>query len=422
MYCDSGAVFRLRQVSTRLSSASLLHFGRTEVRRRVKPAPLEYCIICAVLGLLILAACGTGPHPAPKANGAQPAKVAVKTAEMIEWKDSFEAPGTVRARTSSVVGARVMGYVREINVRPGDVVAAGAVIATMEARELDAAVRQAESGVAEARAARPEAESAIRSARAQLELAETTHRRIRELFEKRSVSRQELDEAQARVQVARAAVEMAEARRKQVDEKIRQGEEAVASARVMTGFTVIRAPFAGRVIARLAEPGVVASPGMPLVEIEEAGAYRLEAQVEESRLAAVRRGQPVEVRFEAIEKPVQERVDEIVPAVDEASRTFTVKISLPAFAGIRSGLFGRAKFTGEGTRQALAVDRSSLRQQGQLQQVFVAEGGVARLRMVRLGEARGGMVEVLSGLTAGEQVITPFPANLADGARVEAPQ
>jgi multidrug resistance efflux pump len=108
----------------------------------------------------------------------------------------------------------------------------------------------------------------------------TTHKRIRDLFDKRSVSRQELDEAEARVRVARSGVEMAEARRKQVDEKIRQGEETVASARVMTGFTEIRAPFAGRVVARLAEPGVIAAPGMPLVEIEQTGGYRLEAQVE----------------------------------------------------------------------------------------------------------------------------------------------
>jgi RND family efflux transporter MFP subunit len=228
-----------------------------------------------------------------------------------------------------------------------------------------------------------------------------------------------MDEAEARVKVARSDVYMAEARRRQVDERIRQGEEALASARVMAGFTEIRAPFAGRVVARLAEPGVIAAPGMGLVEIEQAGSYRLEAQVEESRLARVRRGQSVEVRLETMERPIAARVDEIVPAVDEASRTFTVKIALPSSAVIRTGLFGRAKFMGEGTRKVLAADSTALHQQGQLQQVFAAEGGVARLRMIRVGAASAGMTEVLSGLAAGEQVITPWPASLADGARVE---
>jgi membrane fusion protein, multidrug efflux system len=97
-----------------------------------------------------------------------------------------------------------------------------------------------------------------------------------------------------------------------------------------------------------------------------------------------------------------------------------VKISVPAVAGVRTGMFGRARFAGEGVRKVLAIDRAALHEQGQLQQLFVAEGGIARLRMVRVGEAREGWVEILSGLTAGERVITPWPSNLTDGSRVEA--
>src|SRR5205085_8714978 len=135
------------------------------------------------------------------------------------------------------------------------------------------------------------------------------------------------------------------------------------------GYAEIRAPFAGLVVARAAEPGVLATPGAPLVTIEREGSYRLEALVEESRLPAIRVGQTVTVILDAPAKSMESRVSEIVPAVDAASRAATVKIDLPAMAELRSGAFGRARFT-LATRQVLVVPARAVVERGQLQSVM----------------------------------------------------
>lgn len=367
-----------------------------------------------------LAGCGSpeATRPAETEAPGPPVQVAAVAAAETEWPETVEAPGTVRPRSAAVLSSRAMGYLRELRYREGDRVEAGAVVAVLEARELAVAAQQAHTAAEEARAALPEAESAVASAAAQLNLAETTLRRMQDLLAKRSVSQQEFDEAEARMRVAAAARQAAEAKRVQIERRIRQAEEAVAAAEVQLAYLEVKAPFAGRVTARRAEPGMLASPGMPLLEVESEGSYRLEVAVPEAHLRAVRLGQTAEVRLGPSGAALAARVEEIVPEVDPASRSFLVKLALPARAEVRSGLFGRALF-GTGSRRVLTIPRAAVLEQGQLRSVFVVDAGVARVRMVRLGEERDGAVEVLSGLSAGELVVAPLPPALADGRPVE---
>jgi len=374
-----------------------------------------------ILAGVSLASCGHKEKGAQPAAVAAPVAVKISLAQPVAWPDYFEAPGTVRARQTATVSARVMGHVEQAQAREGDRVAAGQLLAKIDARDLEIAVRQAEAGLAEARSARPEVESAISAAAAQRELAQATHRRMKDLFDKRSISNQEMDEANAKLRQAEAAAKMAEARLVQLSERIRQAQEAVESARVRLGWVEVKAPFAGRVIERKVEPGNLASPGLPLFLIEQEGVYRLEASIDESRLSAVRTGQSVTVELDAVAGPLQGRVAEIVPLVDAASRSFIAKIDLPDRAELRSGLYGRARFP-SGSRQVLCVPAGAVAEQGQLQSVYVADNGYARNRLVTLGARRENLVEVLSGLQAGEQVIDPRPEGLRDGSRVEVRQ
>jgi RND family efflux transporter MFP subunit len=211
---------------------------------------------------------------------------------------------------------------------------------------------------------------------------------------------------------------MVAAKRSQLDSKIAQADQALATAAIMQSYAQITAPFAGIVTERTAEPGSLAAPGAPLLTLERAGALRFEVPVEESRLAQIRLGQPVAVQLDALDRPVDGRVSEIVPAVDAAARTFTVKIDLPSTTRLRSGLFGRARFA-LGTRQVVSVLAPAILERGQLTSVFVAANGRATMRLVTLAEKSGDRVEVLSGLNPGEQVIVPVPSGLVDGAAVE---
>jgi RND family efflux transporter MFP subunit len=311
-----------------------------------------------------------------------------------------------------------MGYVREVRFQAGDYVRAGQLLVVIEAKDLDAQRAQAEAGVREARGALPEVAGAVASAQANLDLAAQTFARMKDLFEKKSVSNQEFDEASARFKVARAGREMAIAKREQLQARIRQAEEAQRAAGVMLNYAGIKAPFAGTVTGKRVEPGVLATPGMPLATIEQAGVYRLETQVEESRIARMRVGQPVSVSIDSLDKTVAARVSEIVPAVDAASRAFLVKIDIPGVPQLRSGLFGRARFP-LGARQVLAIPAAALVDRGQVQSVYVVEDGRARNRLVTTGARHEEQVEVLSGLNASEKVVNPAPLTITDGARVE---
>jgi len=107
-----------------------------------------------------------------------------------------------------------------------------------------------------------------------------------------------------------------------------------------------------------------------------------------------------------------------VPAVDAASRAYTVKIDLPAMPNLRSGMFGRAWFP-LSAREVVAIPPQALLERGQLQSVFVIEDGCARTRLVTVGQRTRNAIEVLSGLSPGEKLVSPVPAHLMDGARVE---
>jgi hypothetical protein len=134
-------------------------------------------------------------------------------------------------------------------------------------------------------------------------------------------------------------------------------------------------------------------------------------------LSAIRVGQPVSVTLDGVDRAFDAHVSEIVPAVDAASRAYTVKIDLPGLPSLRSGLFGRAEFQ-LGSQLLLAVPAAAVIERGQLQSVFVAEDGIARTRLITTGEKAKDRIEVLSGLAPGEKVVLPIPPGLSDGAAV----
>ncbi len=366
-----------------------------------------------------LAACSDAPKAKPVDSSAKPVAVSVITAATETWPSIYEATGTVRARTSAVISAKLMGYVREVKVQIGDHVREGQLLVTLDPRDLDVSSRRAESAREEVRAGIPEADSAVAAAKANLDLAQVTFGRMQDMYQKKSISNQEFDEASARLKAAQAAHDMARARRTQLDSRLAQADQEVRSAEVTRSYAEVLAPFAGVVVARSVEPGILALPGTPMFTIEREGAYRLEASVEESRLSAIRVGQPVSVTLDNLDHSLEARVSEIVPAVDAASRAYIVKIDLPALTTLRSGVFGRAGFQ-LGSQSVTAIPAAAVAEHGQLQSVFVDENGVAHSRLITTGQKVKDRIEVLSGLTAGEKVIYPVPPDLSDGAALTA--
>lgn len=323
----------------------------------------------------------------------------------------------MRARTSASIAARWMGYVRDVKVQLGDRVRQGQLLVSLDARDLDASANRAAAARDEVRNAIPEADGAVASAKASLDLAQATFKRMNELYEKKSISDQEFDESSAKLKAAQSAFEMARAKRTQLDAKLAQAGEEVQAAQVTRSYAELLAPFAGIVTSKAVDPGNLALPGAQLLTIERDG-YRLEVSVEESKLPSIRLGQTAAVTLDGIERIFDTRVAEIVPAVDAASRAYIVKLDLPSEPNLRSGIFGRARFR-LGSHQVVAIPLAAVSERGQLESVLAEENGVARTRLITLGDKVQDHVEVLSGLNAGEKIIFPVSQGLADGTRVE---
>lgn len=331
---------------------------------------LSFC-----LGLAFAAAafsgCDRTPH-APSATSLPPATVHVVAVESKSHPVTEEVIGTVRAKIRATVEAKVSGRITRMAVDLGQPVEEGQLVAEIDAQEVKARLDQA---------------------LATREQAKQDLDRYTVLLQKQVAARQEFDAAQARFRVADAAVKEAQA---------------------MLGYVKVLAPFAGVVSRRLADTGDFAAPGKPLLEIENPDELRFEADVPEALIGSIHRGDPIALRISQSPDEIQGRVAEISPSADPGSRTFLVRIDLPADSALRSGQFGRAAIP-FGEASGLRVPASAVVVRGQMEMVFVVEQSATRLRLVRTGKHFGDEVDILSGLAGGEEVVDEGAAALIDG-------
>ncbi len=366
---------------------------------------LKLSLAALLAGVALATACSSEKKPAV-ATAETVRDVAVVPVQPATVPDRFEAVGTVHASEMAQLAAQIMGNVVSVNVHEGDRVRRGQVLVVLDES-------QPRAGLERATAAVQAADHESVAAEADYTLAAATMKRYQELFEKKSVSPQEFDEVKARFQAASARRDGAHAAQA-------EAKAAQAQARTVLEYTRIRAPFDGVVTEKRVDPGALAAPGMPLLTVEGAGRFRLEATVDESNLRAVHEGGAVPVRIDALgDNQWQAKVVQIVPAADPGSRSFVVKLELPANPSLRSGLFGRAYFS-RGERQSLLVPQAAVVNRGQLQAVYVlGQDKVADLRYITLGARDGDSVEVLSGLQAGDRLVANPAGRELGGKRVE---
>jgi multidrug efflux pump subunit AcrA (membrane-fusion protein) len=363
--------------------------------------------------------CGGGENEG--ATEAPPMAVVVHVVERATADSVYEASGTLRATQTAVVTSKIPGHVRELLVNAGDRVKRGQTLAVLEGQDLEARLAAAKAALQEAEDAEREASAGLEAARAGAAIAESTFRRYQELEGKRAATAQEMDEVESRALSARADLAMAEARLGRARSAIERARAEIASAQAFWGYTRIEAPFDGRVIERMADVGNLAAPGAPLLVLEQAGALRAEVFVDESQAGSVHVGDDAAVVVAGSER-LKGRVSEVFPAIDPMSRAFLVKVDLPEGADserFAPGRFVRVELRA-GEAQTMRVPESAVMHRGQLELVYVVEGDRARLRLVTLGRAREGFVEVLSGLNPGDAVVVQAQQIAEEGTRVAA--
>ena len=365
-------------------------------------------VITGIMVVCTLAGC-SGKHGDSEKKADMPAPVikgvTLETVTTTSLPETMEMVGTVRARTSAVVSARIPGTITVLKVREGDRVRKGQLLIQLDAQENQANAAVAVSSV-------DEAQRGLEEARSRKKMADTTFARYQNLFKEQAISRQEFDIKQTERDLASQGVARAEARLKQS-----QGGSRAASA--ISGYTRILAPISGIITSKQADLGATVFPAQPLMTIEDEGSYQLELSVPESIALAVKPGTAVQVTLDAMKTTFGSRIAEIVPAADSASRTFIAKIALEQ-KGLKSGMFGRGVISLGTKVNSLLVPRKAIVEQGALTSVWIVDkNALARMRLVKTGKTVGDNVEILSGLSDGERIAVGGVEKVSEGSKVE---
>jgi RND family efflux transporter MFP subunit len=354
--------------------------------------------------------------------------------------NTLELSGSIRPVEQATLSTRVMGRITQLSLETGDRFRKGDILTRIDVMDITAQTGQAQLGVAQAQAEvfRSQAslnqlESQKLEAQSALRLAQVTQSRMSRLQAEGAVSQSVLDDANTALEQARARVAQSEAGIRQSQAAIDQTQAAVSRAElsvissdVSESYGTIFAPFDGVVVQKMAYEGEMAAPGTPLLKVENPNKLELEISVPEENLRFVRVGQSVKVQFDAVNQSLKATIQQIVPASNAQSRSFLVKIPLNNSGKLISGMFGRIALPIGATKETLLIPTTALIQRGQLQGVYVVENvedkaiskTIAMMRWVKTGKTQDGQIEIVSGLKAGDRIVTSNIAQLSDGQAV----
>ncbi len=386
---------------------------------------LKHRLIYGMAGMvcILLSGCSEKIEPGTvKPSQVRSIKAPVATAAITQEPVHYEATGTVSAETASTLSSKIMGVVRTVYVKEGDLVKKDQALVDIDPRQVKAQLLQAEAALSEARKSESAALSAQHAARASADLARATYDRYVNLMKTESASRQEYDEVSARFRQAEAALGQAQSMVEASRFRIQQAEAAVAGAGVNEKDSRLIAPFDGVISAKLADSGSLASPGTPILKLESTDVFRVDIIIPESFIQSIALSQPVSVSIPSSGSRVFEgTVRAISPAADASSRSFMVQVALPFDPTIRSGMFSRVTLA-RGNQKKLLIPASAVIHQGQLTGIFLLDADwIARFRILRTGRTSGAMVEALSGILPGDRFVVVPPPDMVDGLRVEVP-
>jgi len=293
----------------------------------------------------------------------------------IEW-----ASGTVESARRTTVASRIVARIEKVHVSAGDEVAQGDILVDLDAREPQAQVQQAQE--------------ALKAAKARRDLAVQELERSKELLSRGVTTRARHDQAISTQRISLSDVDRA--------------GQALEEARAGLSYTVIRAPVAGRVIDRLAEPGDTVTPGAALLRLYDPAALRVEAPVRESLAVNLSVGDELKIDLSSLGETPSGLIEEIVPYAEPGARTLLVKVGLPEASRAFAGMFARIGVPA-GKRERLIIPQSAIRRIGQLEFAYVLEGNRVEQRLITTGEdISGGRVDVLSGLSEAVKVVIPW--------------
>jgi RND family efflux transporter MFP subunit len=294
-----------------------------------------------------------------------------------EERQLFETvAGSLEAKQSTIVSARIMARIDKVLVRGGDVVEQDKLLITLDKEDLRSRVSKAQANV-----------DAIK---AQLDDANTQLARARQLHTKGVVSTAQLDTLEAQASALSAQLEAA--------------KQQLAEAKTTADYAEIRSPIAGRIVDRFAEPGDIAQPGARLLSIYNPSTLRIEASVREQLAVNLKVEDQIVARIPSANKELDAFIEEIVPAAQTGSRTLLVKARIASVEGLYSGLYAELLIPSKVERPIL-IPQNLVVRVGQLDVVWLVQGEQLERRFIRTGKRYAdGMVEVVAGLKEGDSI------------------
>ena len=332
-----------------------------------------FCWALVVIGLTINSGCKDRQEIEHSENVSL-SVVTVSVREVLAERAVYqtEVVGTVQAVERTVIAAKLGGHIVEMPVVLGSRVKKGDLLVRIVAGEISAQVLQA---------------------KIQLEQAKRNLEREKKLLLRDATTQEAV---------------------KSLEDMERMASAAYEETQVMLSYTVIFAPFDGLITSKIANVGDLATPGLPLVHLENDAALQVIAEVPEAIVINVREGDILPVKIPSASVDFNGRIAEVAPTADPLSRTASIKLDIPSDPKIRTGQFARV-YLAEPGELTLMVPREAVIAFGQMERVFTVENDKARLRLVRTGAVVNGKIEILSGLDSGDVLVVKGATKLLDG-------
>lgn len=329
-----------------------------------------------------------------------PIEVVVGTAGTKVANGNFEITGQIEGIQSANISTRIMGTITSMRVKAGDVVKQGQVLFTINATDIKAKTAQTEAMIAQAEAA--------------YKNAQKDYERYTALYKQQSATAKELEQISLQYTSAKANLDAAKQMKNEVNANLT--------------YTTVTAPFAGVISQKNAELGSIASPGMPILTLEQTGSLQVSAMVPENLIANIKTGQEVEIFVQAVNKKMKGKVIQINSSSQFTGGQYLVKISLPQaeMKHLYSGMYAnvlvplKENSSTQNANITITIPEQALVNKNQLTGIYtISVDNTALLRWIRTGKNQSGQIEVLSGLSNGEKYIQSAKGTLYNGVPVK---
>jgi RND family efflux transporter MFP subunit len=238
-------------------------------------------------------------------------------------------------------------------------------------------------------------------------MADSTYQRYKNLYDEKVITKQEFDQYTTQKNVAQLQYQQAQA-------GVQQARAGLGEVKVFQSYARVTAPVSGIVTQRNIDLGSTAIQGQPMLTIEAPGEAELVANIDESYLDKVKEGE--EVSLEINGKTIKRKITKVVKHIDPMTRTFKVKIDITNLAG---GQFAKINIP-VAKKDAITVPKSAIVEKGELTGVYTVDSeNVISYRLIRTGKTYGDKVEVLSGLSDGDKIITVGVEKAIDGGQID---